>query len=59
MIYDTNMELAILRLEYCWDVWQCFVWQFKTDYVRQVEGLIFEKKNFVTDEEIINIPNLT
>ena len=27
-----------------WDVQQCFVRQFKTDYVRLVEGLVFEKK---------------
>ena len=36
----------------CWDVRQCFVWQFKTDYVRLIEGLVFEKKKFflVTDK---------
>ncbi len=28
----------------CWDVGQCFVRQFKTDYVRLIEGLVFEKK---------------
>ena len=28
----------------CWDVRQCFVRQFKTDYVRLIEGLVFEKK---------------
>ncbi len=36
----------------CWDVRQCFVRQFKTDYVRLIEGLVFEKKIFflVTDK---------
>jgi hypothetical protein len=36
----------------CWDVWQCFVRQFKTDYVRLIVGLVFEKINFflVTDK---------
>ncbi len=28
----------------CWDVRQCFGRQFKTDYVRLIEGLVFEKK---------------
>jgi hypothetical protein len=27
-----------------WDVWLDFVWQFNTDYVRRLEGLVFEKK---------------
>ena len=30
----------------CGDVRQCFVRQFKTDYVRLIEGLVFEKKKF-------------
>jgi hypothetical protein len=36
----------------CWDVRQCFVRQFKTDYVRLIEGLVNEKKNLflVTDK---------
>ena len=36
----------------CWDVRQCFVRQFKTDYVRLIEGLVFEKKKIflVTDK---------
>jgi hypothetical protein len=29
----------------CWDVRQCFVQQFKTEYVRLLEGLVFEKKS--------------
>ncbi len=33
----------------CWDVRQCFVRQFKTDYVRLVEGLVFEKKKIFGD----------
>ncbi len=33
----------------CWDVRQCFVRQFKTDYVPLVEGLVFEKKKFFGD----------
>jgi hypothetical protein len=28
----------------CWDVRQCFVRQFKTEYARLLEGLVFEKK---------------
>ncbi len=28
-----------------WDVRLDFVRQFKTDYVRQLEGLVFEKKS--------------
>ena len=31
----------------CWDVRQCFVRQFKTDYVRLIEGLVFEKKYII------------
>jgi hypothetical protein len=30
-----------------WDVRLDFVRQFKTDYVRQLEGLVFEKKKFI------------
>ena len=50
----------------CWDVRQCFVQQFKTDYVRLIEGLVFEKIFFflVTDKlKKLNFsyrkPNLT
>ncbi len=28
----------------CWDVRQCFVRQFKSELVRRLEGLVFEKK---------------
>jgi hypothetical protein len=38
-------EFKILNGD-CWDVRQCFVRQFKTDYVQLVEGLVFEKKKF-------------
>ena len=30
-----------------WDVRLDYVRQFKTDYVRQLEGLVFEKKKFI------------
>ncbi len=30
-----------------WDVQLDFVRQFKTDYVRRLEGLVFEKKKFI------------
>jgi hypothetical protein len=30
-----------------WDVRLDYVRQFKTDYVRRLEGLVFEKKNFI------------
>ena len=30
-----------------WDVRLDYVRQFKTDYVRRLEGLVFEKKKFI------------
>ncbi len=49
---ETCKNLGSNQAGDCWDVRQCFVRQFKTDYIRLLEGLVFEKKNFflVTDK---------
>ncbi len=33
-----------------WDLWQFFLRQFKTNYVRQMECLVFEEKYFYSRE---------
>ncbi len=40
----SSMKLDTVQIGDCWDVRQCFVRQFKTDYVRLIEGLVFGKK---------------
>ncbi len=39
-----SLVKIIYLIDDCWDVRQCFVPQFKTDYVRLIVGLVFEKK---------------
>ncbi len=47
--WKTNVN-NIICFGDCWDVRQCYVQQFKTDYVRLIEGLVYEKKKlFVGD----------
>jgi hypothetical protein len=51
-----HVPVICLLLEYWWDVRQYLVRQFKTIYVRLLEGLVFEeKKTFVTDKPIETI----
>ncbi len=46
LILLVSLSPKSITLSVCWDARQCFVRQFRTDYVRLPAGLVFGEKNF-------------